>query len=184
MGAFCRRTFDKAEGGGSRHPVWSALDRNAIALGNGWDQVFAKGAILIVVGLPVPVVAGGAIVHVGRPAIDDGLALRMRFESHLRPREGMVHHAKNLIGGGAEAGDVVDEAREALAWGSPKLDKSFDSVGHGHEGQPAVGADEATIRKALRRVVEHLGTIVARAARRYGHGADQARKAQAAEVNA
>src|SRR3972149_3892368 len=75
MGAFCRRTFDKAEGGGSRHPVWSALDRNAIALGNGWDQVFAKGAILIVVGLPVPVVAGRAIVHVARPAIDDGVAL-------------------------------------------------------------------------------------------------------------
>ena len=90
---------------------------------------------------------------------------------------------RRLARAGVEAGHVVGVRGQLLARGRLQPGQRLDGVGHGHEGDARVLAHEAGVGLALGRVVQHLGRVVAGAAGGQREGADQAREADAAEVD-
>ena len=102
----------------------------------------------------------------------------------VRVGEGPHHDVANLLGRRVEGADVVGGAREALARRGRQRQQRLHAVGHRHERDAGVGPDEAGVRLALRRGVDHLGRVVGRAAGRHGDRGDQAREAHAPEVHA
>src|SRR5207244_10798356 len=99
---------------------------STIPLTNRGDQILLERAIEVEHGIEAPVGARGGVVDVGRPGIDDALALRIHLVADRRRGKRRDDDVVDLGGGGIERGEVVRRALEALARGRRQREQPTD----------------------------------------------------------
>src|SRR5690349_19990695 len=109
-------------------------------------KVFCKGALEIVLRLPTPVAAGGAVVAVGGPGVVDRLAAVVGLVVDVCFSERLQHAGAKLIRLGVEAPDVVNALCQLTPLDRSQLEQRIDTVRHGHERDARIAADYAGVR--------------------------------------
>ena len=124
-----------------------------------------------------------SVVDVGGPRVADRLTQGIGLVGDLRGRERREHHLRELGGRRIEGTDVVGRLRQRRGVGGHEPKDAVDGVRHRHERDARVFRDEALVRLALSRRVQHFGAEVRRAARGQRVGGDEPREANAAEID-
>ena len=93
------------------------------------NQVLVERTLLIERRGEPPVFAGGAVIDILGPRIDNRLTLVVRPECDVGPLERTECDRTDFARGGTEAGDVVDRLRELRRRSGLQPEKRIDSVG-------------------------------------------------------
>ena len=101
----------------------------------------------------------------------------------VRLGEGFQDNIINILGGEAEAGDVIHKLRKPVPGCSLQRHQGFDGIRHDHEGDGGVRPDEAVVFFTPGSCMEHFRAVIAGAAGGRGFGADQTREADGAKIN-
>src|SRR5690606_13304678 len=112
-------------------------------------------------GLPAPVLSRGGVVEHARPRVENGLPAGIGLEREAHARQRPAHALGDLLRRGAECGDVVDAAAQALTRRVGELHQGPDAVGHVHERDARLWPAKRLVRAAAYALDVHVERIVA-----------------------